>query len=66
MPAQPVHRAGALGDEIVAVFDQQPDLHRLLIEIGGRELLNSVSHNRTRDRQRVDLIGLARLAFTFA
>jgi hypothetical protein len=22
MPPQPVHRAGALGDEIVAVFDQ--------------------------------------------
>jgi hypothetical protein len=31
MPAQPVHRAGALGDEIGAVFDQQPDLHRLFV-----------------------------------
>jgi hypothetical protein len=31
MPPQPVHGAGALGDEIVAVIEQQPDLHSPLV-----------------------------------
>ena len=38
MPAQPVLHAGALGDEIVAVIGQQPDLHRLLVQVRDREL----------------------------
>ena len=31
MPANPVHGPGALSHEIVAVIEQQPDLHRLLV-----------------------------------
>ncbi len=56
MPTQPVHRAGALGDEIVAMFHQQPDLHRLLVEVRDRELLDTVLHDRPSHRERVDLI----------
>ena len=32
MPAQPVLMPGALGDEIGAVIDQQPNLHRRLVQ----------------------------------
>ena len=64
MPAQSVHRAGALGDEIVAVFDQQPDLHRLLVQVRDREPLDTVLHDSSGDGERVDLIRLARLALT--
>ena len=66
MPAQPVDRAGALGDEIVTVIEQQPDLHRLLVQIRDRELLDAVLDDRSRDRERVDLIRLARLALPLA
>jgi hypothetical protein len=65
VPAQPIHRAGPLGDEIVAVIEQQPDLHRPLIQVRGRELLDPVAHDRAGDRQRVDLIGLPRPALAF-
>jgi outer membrane usher protein FimD/PapC len=34
MPAQPVHDAGAVGDEGVAMVRDEPDLHRLLVQIG--------------------------------
>ena len=64
MPAQPVLDAGALGDEILAVIRQQPDLHRLLVQIRGREVLHAVLDDRSGDRERVDLIRLARLALT--
>jgi hypothetical protein len=62
MPAQPVHRARALGDEIAAVIQQQADLHRLLIEIHHRKLFDPVLDDRSGDRERVDLIRLARLS----
>jgi hypothetical protein len=48
------------------VIEQQPDLHRLLVQIRDRELLDVVLDDRASDRQRVDLIGLARLAFALA
>ena len=66
MPPQPVHCAGPFGDEIVAVIAKQPDLHRLLIQVRDRELLNTVLDDRARDRERIDLIRLARLALCFA
>jgi transposase len=66
MPAQPVDRPGALGDQIAAVIEQQPDLHRLLVQIRDWEPLDPVLDHRTRDRKRVDLIGLARLALALA
>ena len=59
MPAQPVLHAGALGDEVLAVIRQQPDLHRLLIQMRGRETLDAVFDDGACDRERVDLIGLA-------
>ncbi|MGZ6576651.1 MAG: hypothetical protein ACXVHJ_37445 [Solirubrobacteraceae bacterium] len=55
MPAQPVHHAGALGDEIVAVFEQQPDLHRLLVQVCDREPPDTVLHDSSGDGERVDL-----------
>jgi hypothetical protein len=39
VPAQPVDLSRALGDEIRAVIGQQPDLKRLLVQIGSREAL---------------------------
>ena len=63
MPPQPVLDAGALSDEIVAVIADQPDLHRLLVEIRGRETINTVLDDRSGDRDRIDLIGLPRLTF---
>src|SRR5215207_7019096 len=62
MPAQPVLHAGALGDEIPAVIADQPDLHRFLIEMGGGEALHPVLDHGAGDRERVDLVRLARLA----
>jgi hypothetical protein len=66
MPAQPIHSPGALGDQIASVIEQQPDLHRLLVQIRDRELLDAVLDDRASDRQRVDLIRLARLALALA
>ena len=62
MPPQPVLDAGALADEILAVVEQQPDPHRPLVEVRGREGLHAVLDDRARDRLRVNLIGLAALA----
>ena len=55
MPAQPVHGPGPLRDQVAAVIEQQPDLHRLLVQERDRELLDPVLDDRARDRQRVDL-----------
>jgi hypothetical protein len=44
------------------VIGQQPDLHRPLVEIRGREAFHAVADDRARDRERVDLVRLARLA----
>ena len=62
MPSQPVLDSGALDHEIVAVISQQPDLHRPLVQIRDRELLDAVLDDRSGDRERVDLVRLARLA----
>jgi hypothetical protein len=46
---------------------QQADLHRLLVQIGGREGVNTILYDRPGDRERVDLIRLPRRAHdTFA
>ena len=66
VPAQPVHRAGALGDEIVAVLEQQPDLHRPLVQVRDREPLDTVLDDRSGDGERVDLVRLAWLALALA
>ena len=49
------HTLGALSYEIVAVLEQQPDLHRLLVQVRDREPLDTVLHDRSGDRERVDL-----------
>jgi hypothetical protein len=60
VPAQPVLMAGALGDEIVAVIGQQPDLERGLVQERHRQLLNALLDRRSGDCDRIDLIRLAR------
>ena len=64
VPAQPVLRAGALGDEILAVIREKSDLHRPLIQVGGREAIDAVLDDCPGDRESVDLIGLPGLALT--
>lgn len=66
MPPQPVHSASPLGDQIFAMIEQQADLHRPLIQIRDRELLDPVLDDRAGVRERVDLVRLAWLALTFA
>jgi hypothetical protein len=66
VPAQPVLDPRALGDEVPAVVGQQPDLHRLLVEVGGGEALHAVLDHGPGDRERVDLVRLARLALAAA
>ena len=66
MPPQTVHGPSPLGDEILAVIEQQPDLHRLLVQERDREPLDPILDDRAGDRQRVDLIRLARLALALA
>jgi hypothetical protein len=46
MPPQPVDHARALDDEVVAVIKQQADLHRLLVQVRDRELLDPVLDDR--------------------
>jgi hypothetical protein len=62
VPAQPVLDPRALGDQVLAVVGQQPDLHRPLIEMSDGEALHAVLDHGPGDRQRVDLVRLARLA----
>ena len=59
-----VLHASRLADQIGAVIVQQTDLHRLLIDIGDWEALDAVLDDRSCDRERVDLIGLAGLALS--
>ena len=66
MPAHPVHGAGPLGDQIAAVIEQQPDLDRLLVQERDGEPLDTVPDDGAGDRQRVDLIRLARRPFALA
>jgi hypothetical protein len=66
MPAQPVLDPGALGDQVLAVVAEQPDLHRLLVEVGGGKALDAVLDHGPGDRERVDLVRLARLALAAA
>ena len=53
---------GALGDEVLAVIGEQPDLHRSLVEVGGGEALHAVLDDGPSDGERVDLVRLAGLA----
>jgi hypothetical protein len=55
MPPQTVHRPGALGDKVVTVIAEETDVHRPLVEIRDRELLDPVLDDRARDRERIDL-----------
>jgi hypothetical protein len=66
MPAQPIHDPGALGDQVASVIADQPDVHRPLVQIRNWELLHPIFDDRAGNRQRVDLIGLARLALALA
>ena len=61
-PAQPVLDAGALGDEVLAVIEQQLDLARRALEPRDRQRLDALLERRAGDRQRVDRVALAALA----
>jgi hypothetical protein len=56
MPPQPVHGAGALGDQILAMIKQLANLPRPLVQVRARELLYSVLDDRALDGVRVYLI----------
>ena len=58
MPTQPLLRAPALVDEVVAVIDQQLQLAQPLLT-RARVIKAWLAQHRTRDGKRVDRIGLA-------
>ena len=62
MPAQPTLLVGAVGDEIVVVVEQQPDLQRVVVQMRGGQPLDALAQRRPGDRQRVDRVALAPLA----
>jgi hypothetical protein len=64
IPAQPVGEAVDLRDLVFAVIAEQPDLHRVLVEVGAGKLLDPLLEYCPRDCPRVDLIGLAGLALS--
>jgi hypothetical protein len=63
-PAEPADHPGALGDEVIAVVGEPPDLQRRPAEPGGGQPL--LAQRGPRDRQRVDRVGLAALAAPLA
>jgi hypothetical protein len=66
MAAEPGLHASPLSDKVLAMVRQQPDFHRLLVQIGNRELVDPVLDDRAGDRERIDLIGLPRSPLTAA
>jgi hypothetical protein len=52
--------ARAFGHQVLAVIVQQPDLERLLVQERDRQRLDPFADRVARDRDRVDLIRLAR------
>jgi hypothetical protein len=57
VPAQPVDRPGAFGDQVLAVVDQQPDLPGGLVVLGDRE--GGFAQGGAGDGEGVDRVGLA-------
>jgi hypothetical protein len=57
VPAQPIDHPGPLGDQVVAVVDQQLELAGGAVQPGGGQL--GFPQRRPRHRQRVDRIRLA-------
>jgi hypothetical protein len=57
VPAQPVARPGGLGNQVLALVDQQLDLPGRLVKTGGGQV--GLAQGRPGDRQRVDRVGLA-------
>ena len=62
VPAQPVLDPGPLGNEIVAVVDQQPDLPLGAVEPRGRQVLPESCPGNRKGVDRIALAGLARRA----
>jgi hypothetical protein len=62
MPPNTALHAGAFSNEIAAMVRQQANLHRPLVQIGGREGVNTILDDRPGDCERVDLIRLPRRA----
>jgi hypothetical protein len=70
MAAEPGLHASPLSDKVLAMVREQPDFHRLLVQICDRELVDPVlddrAGDRAGDRERIDLIGLPRSPLTAA
>jgi hypothetical protein len=60
-PAQPVLDSGALGDEVLAVIEQQLDLSRRALQDRDRQRLDAFLKRRASHGQGVDRVALARL-----
>jgi hypothetical protein len=57
VPAQPVDRPGAFGDQVLAVVDQQLDLPGRLVMAGGGQV--GFAQGGAGDGEGVDRVGLA-------
>ena len=62
MPAQPLLIAGAGGDQILAMVDQQANIERRTVQVRSRELVDPFLERGARDAERVDRVRLAALA----
>ena len=62
MPAEPLLILSASGDEILAMVDQQANIHRGAVEVRSGELADSFLERGARDAERVDRVRLAALA----
>ena len=62
MPAQSLLVAGAGGDQVLAVVDQQANIERRAVQVRSGELVESFLERGARDAERVDRVGLAAIA----
>jgi hypothetical protein len=62
LPAQIVDQCGALLDEAIAVIDEQPDVELDARQVRDGQRLKALADRRSRDRDGIDSVRLARLA----
>lgn len=58
VPTQPPLLVGAIGDQVVAVVEQQADLECPLVEVRRRQPLDALPERGPSDRERVNQVGL--------
>jgi len=65
MPLQCVVERDALADKALAVIDQEPEIEFRPVQVGGRQVVQTLAQRRPGDGNRIDAVGLpapARLA----